>query len=216
MPNGKMIVCDGGNGAGKSTVMAAIERHLREAGRAVVLTREPGGTPIGERIREILLSPSAGEMCDLTELLLFAAARAQHLQEKILPALRAGMIVLSDRFDSATVSFQHHARGLPLDIVARANALAVGDFRPDLTLVLDLDPVLGLARVGQRGLELDRIESEKIDFLRRARDGYLAQAAEHPALFRVIDASRPLPVVIDAAIREVDAALRAGRPGEKA
>lgn len=207
MQRGKMIVCDGGNGAGKSTVLAAIERHLREQGRTFLLTREPGGTAIGEKVREILLSRDTPEMDGTTELLLFAAARAQHVREKIRPALDAGTVVICDRFDSATVSFQHYARGLPLELVNQVNTIATEGLKADLTIVLDLDPAAGLKRVGSRGSELDRFELQQLEFLNRARDGYLKQASEQPDAFAVIDASRSLPEVVEAAIAEVDRVL---------
>lgn len=207
---GFMVVCDGSNGAGKTTLIETLRCHLEEQGHEVVVTREPGGTPIGEKIREVLLSPDSPEMCDLTELMLFGAARAQHLREKILPALAAGKVVLCDRFDSATVSFQHYARGLSLDLVERINALALGDFRPDLYLILDLDPVAGLERVRQRGAALDRLEGEKLAFLQRARNGYLQQARQDPQRFKVLDASRDALLVAAEAIALVESV--AGRP----
>ena len=199
-----MIVCDGSNGAGKSTVIAAIRDHLMAAGQVVVVTREPGGTAVGERIREILLDPALAEMCDETELLLFAAARAQHVREKILPAIAAGSVVVSDRFDSATLSFQHYARGIPLALINRINDIAIDGFKPDITIILDLDPVVGLERVGARGGELDRMELEKIEFLHRARNGYLEQAKRDPGRFAVIDAARPLAEVTAAVLGVVD------------
>ena len=206
---GCMIVCDGGNGAGKSTVLKAIEAHLASRGHEFVMTREPGGTPIGERIRDILLDREAAEMCDVTELMLFGAARAQHLHQKILPSIRAGKVVVSDRFNSATVSFQHYARGLPFDVIDQLNTIAIGDFKPDVTIILDLDPAVGLARVASRGSTFDRMEEENLQFLQRARQGYLEQARQDPAHFVVIDASRPLAVVVDDAIDVVDRTLAA-------
>jgi dTMP kinase len=201
---GCMIVCDGGNGAGKSTVLKAIEAHLQAQGHDVVMTREPGGTAIGEKIREILLDPDCKEMCDVTELMLFAAARAQHVREKIIPAVHAGKIVVSDRFDSATVSFQHYARGLPLALIRQLNDIAIDGFKPDVTIILDLDPETGLQRVGSRGSALDRMESETLDFLRNARKGYLEQAQDDPGRFVVIDAAQPLEKVISETIGAVD------------
>ena len=197
---GFMIVCDGSNGAGKTTLIRHLRHDLEQRGFEVVVTREPGGTPIGEKIRDVLLSPDSPEMCDLTELMLFGAARAQHLREKILPALSAGKVVLCDRFDSATISFQHYARGLDLGLVERINALALDGFRPDLYLILDLDPQLGLERVRQRGGTLDRLEAEQLAFLRRARAGYLAQAEQDPRRFRMLDASRDEAAVAAEAI----------------
>lgn len=204
---GCMIVCDGSNGAGKSTVLEAIAQHLQQQGLDHVMTREPGGTPIGERIRDILLSTDSSEMCGITELMLFAAARAQHVREKIIPAIRSGKIVVSDRFDSATISFQHFARGLPLDVIKTLNELAIDGFRPDLTIILDLDPITGLERVNSRGSRLDRMEKEDLEFLHRAREGYLIQARDAPERFVVIDASQPLECVVSEAIRVVDEIL---------
>lgn len=205
MKKGLMIVCDGGNGAGKSTVMKAIEQHLIEKGEVVVMTREPGGTPIGEKIRKVILDVDTPEMCDVTELMLFAAARAQHVRERIRPALDAGQIVISDRFDSATVSFQHHARGLSLSLIEQLNEIAIEGLKPDMTIILDLDPHKGLERVHSRGEGLDRMELEKIEFLERARQGYLIQAQAAPSRFTVIDASQSLDVVVSEALKVVDA-----------
>src|SRR5690606_38110490 len=159
---GYMVVCDGINVACKTTLIDRLRCHLLNQGAEVMVIREPGGTPIGEKIREILLNPDTPEMCALTELMLFGAARAQHLREKILPALQAGKVVLCDRFDSSTIAFQQYARGLDRALVERINALALGDFKPDLYLILDLDPVAGLERVKQRGADLDRMEAEQL------------------------------------------------------
>ena len=191
MSKGCLIVIDGGNGAGKGTCLSALEGHLRDQGLAVVMTREPGGTGIGERIREILLDRSASNMFDVTELMLFAAARAQHVREKIIPAINAGKIVVSDRFDSATISFQHFGRGLSLELIKQLNDIAVDGVRPDMTIILDLDPVTGLERVVSRGSQLDRMEKENVEFLQRARKGYLEQAKEDPDHFVIIDSSQP-------------------------
>jgi len=209
---GFMVVCDGSNGAGKTTLIRNLREHLRERGMDVVVTREPGGTPIGEKIREVLLSPETPEMCDLTELMLFGAARAQHVREKILPALEAGQVVLCDRFDSATISFQHYARGLDLSLVKNINALALGEFRPDLYLILDLDPEIGLERVQQRGGVLDRLEAEQLAFLRRAREGYLAQAEQEPQHFKVLQADRDEAAVTRDAIDLVEGLMLRMQP----
>jgi len=190
MKKGFMLVCDGSNGAGKTTVIKTIQQYLTDKGFDVIVTREPGGTPIGEKIREVILDPSTPEMCDMTELMLFGAARAQHIHEKILPALSAGKIVISDRFDAATFSFQHYARGLDLQTICNINDMALNGFSPDMNIILDLDPITGLERVKQRGEGLDRLEDEKIDFLQKARKGYLKQAEQKPEIFTVIDASQ--------------------------
>lgn len=202
--HGFMVVCDGSNGAGKTTLIGNLTAYLEERGLEVVVTREPGGTPIGEKIRDVLLSPDTPEMCAMTELMLFGAARAQHLREKILPALEAGKVVLCDRFDSATVSFQHYARGIDLAWVESINDLALEGFRPDLYIILDLDPEIGLHRVQQRGGALDRLEAEQLAFLERARAGYLAQAEREPARFKVLDADRDIRSVTDDAIDLLD------------
>jgi dTMP kinase len=208
MNKGFMIVCDGGNGAGKTTVIKAIEDHLNGRGLQAVVTREPGGTPIGEKIREILLCPETPEMCDVAELMLFGAARAQHVREKILPAIKAGKVVVSDRFDAATLSFQHYARGLDIGLVKQINALALDGFRADMNIILDLDPAVGLERVHQRGEGLDRMEAEKLEFLQKARQGYLEQARRDPSMFRILDAGRPLDDVVSDALHIVDELIR--------
>lgn len=201
---GKLIVCDGSNGAGKSTVLEHIKDHLKSKNIEFISTREPGGTEVGEKIREILLDKSYSNMCSTTELMLFAAARAQHIHEKILPALEKGIHVISDRFESATVSFQQYGRGLPSQIVDQLNDLALGDFRPDMTIVLDLDPVVGLERVRSRGEGLDRMEEVDIEFLERARQGYLEQAKSYPERFTVIDATQSLENVVEEALATID------------
>lgn len=196
MKNGCMIVCDGGNGAGKSTVLREIENYLKTNQYDYIITREPGGTVIGEKIREILLSKGTPEMCDITELMLFVAARAQHVRERIIPAIQAGKVVVSDRFDSATYSFQHYGRGLSFELIQQLNNIAINGFKPDMTIVLDLDPDIGLQRVSSRGEGFDRMELADMDFLHRARNGYLVQAKADPEHFSVIDASQSLEIVL--------------------
>lgn len=204
MAKGLMIVCDGSNGAGKTTVIKAIAEHLQGVGREFIISREPGGTPVGENIREVVLNPATPEMCDLTELLLFGAARAQHLQEKILPALAAGKVVICDRFVAATISFQHYARGIDLALITQINDLVLNGFQPDMNIILDLDPLIGMARVHQRGEGLDRMEDQKLEFLQKARNGYLLQAEQNPAIFSLVDASRPLVDVVQHVLSIVD------------
>ncbi|MCF6440809.1 dTMP kinase [Pseudoalteromonas luteoviolacea] len=204
MSKGFMLVCDGSNGAGKTTVIKGIEAYLTSKGYEVVLTREPGGTEIGEKIREVILNPETPQMTDIAELMLFGAARAQHIEEKIKPALAAGKVVISDRFDAATFSFQHYARGIDLKVIKTINDLALNGFKPDMNIILDLEPELGLQRVQQRGEGLDRLEDEKIDFLKRARDGYLAQANAQPELFTVVDARHSQEQVLQQCLKAVD------------
>lgn len=200
MQKGLMVVCDGSNGAGKTTVIEKLKEHVIHQGLEVVLTREPGGTPISEKIREIILDKNNAEMFDVTELLLFAASRAQHVNEKIIPAVERGAIVICDRFDAATFSFQHYARGIDLTLIKTINDIAKNGFQPDMNIILDLDPVIGLSRVYGRGDKLDRMEDEKLDFLIKAREGYLAQARENPDTFNVIDAANSKQQVADDAI----------------
>jgi len=207
MKKGFMIVFDGSNGAGKTTVIKSVEKYLISKGHDVLLTREPGGTPIGEKIREVILDPSTPEMTFMTELMLFGAGRAQHIQEKIIPALSAGKIVISDRFDAATFSFQHFARGIDLDTIVKINDLALSGFSPNMNIILDLDPAEGLKRVHSRGEGLDRLEDEKSDFLTKARNGYLKQAEQFPAKFEVIDASQSKEKVLKDVIHVIDALL---------
>jgi dTMP kinase len=204
MKKGFMLVCDGSNGAGKTTVIKEIETYLINKGFDVVLTREPGGTPIGEKIRDVILAPSTPEMVDMTELMLFGAARAQHIQEKIIPALNQGKVVISDRFDAATISFQHFARGIDIEVINKINNLALNGFSPDMNIILDLDPIVGLERVKERGEGLDRMEDEKMEFLIKARQGYLHQAKSRPDKFTVIDASQSQKQVADDVIKVLE------------
>ncbi|MGA4606718.1 dTMP kinase [Pseudoalteromonas maricaloris] len=143
----------------------------------------------------------------MTELMLFGAARAQHVREKIIPALEQGKVVISDRFDAATFSFQHYARGLDLATITTINQLALGGFRPDMNLILDLDPEEGLKRVKSRGEGLDRLEDEKQQFLQRAREGYLVQAKNDPERFTVIDASQSKAQVLEQSIELLDSLI---------
>tara|TARA_Y100000310_G_C20704311_1_gene833502 strand:+ start:35777 stop:36424 length:648 start_codon:yes stop_codon:yes gene_type:complete len=200
MSKGLMIVVDGSNGAGKTTVIKKLEEFLVGKKLDVVLTREPGGTSISEKVRDIILDKENSEMCDLTELLLFAASRAQHVQEKIIPAIENGSIVISDRFDAATISFQHYARGIDLELITKINDIAKAGFQPDMNIILDLPPEIGLERVHGRGDKLDRMEDEKMEFLANARNGYLEQAKASPDKFTVIDASKTKEEVAEEAI----------------
>tara|TARA_R110001592_G_scaffold110299_1_gene306514 strand:+ start:13843 stop:14529 length:687 start_codon:yes stop_codon:yes gene_type:complete len=207
MKKGFMVVFDGSNGAGKTTVIKSVEKYLLSKGLDVLLTREPGGTPIGEKIRAVILDPSTPEMSFMTELMLFGAGRAQHIQEKIIPALNDGKIVISDRFDAATFSFQHFARGIDLDTIIKINDLALNGFSPNMNIILDLDPAEGLKRVHSRGEGLDRLEDEKSGFLIKARNGYLKQAEQLPAKFEVIDASQSKEKVLAEVIQVIDGLL---------
>lgn len=194
---GRFITIEGGEGAGKSTNIDFVIEWLENKGVPVLHTREPGGTPIAESIRELILAPR-DELVDPTaELLLMFAARAQHLHQKILPAIEQGTWVVCDRFTDATYAYQGYGRELGVGNIEILESLVQGDVRPDLVLVLDIDPNIGLERARKRG-ELDRIEQEKIDFFERVRSGYLNRAKAFPDRYAVIDASQPLPDVLNA------------------
>ena len=191
---GKFITVEGGDGVGKSTNMACVEAWLTGRGIPYVRTREPGGTPLAEDIRAVLLSPREEPFCPKTELLMMFAARAQHLAEKILPALAAGTWVVCDRFTDATYAYQGGGRQLPTEWVAMLEQWVQEGFQPDLTLLLDADVSVGLARAANRGAP-DRFEQEQRDFYQRIREAYLTRAAAAPTRFVVIDAALPLPRV---------------------
>lgn len=191
---GRFITLEGSEGSGKSTNLAYIHQQLQESGIDVVLTREPGGTPLGEQIRELLLDHKQSAMSSDTELLLMFAARAQHLHELILPALEAGKWVLCDRFTDATYAYQGAGRGISPQRIGVLEEWVQGALRPDLTFFLDLPVAQGLARAGERSTP-DRFEREQIDFFERVRQGYLEQAEREPRRYRVIDASVSLDQV---------------------
>ena len=191
---GRFITVEGSEGVGKSSNLDFIEALLREAGKDVVRTREPGGTELGETLRGILLDARQKAICDDAELLLMFAARAQHLAEVIRPALAAGKWVLCDRFTDATYAYQGGGRGIPFARIAVLEQWVQGDLRPDLTLLLDMPVEAGLARAGARS-EPDRFEQEQTAFFERVRRAYLERARQAPERFRIIDASPPLPDV---------------------
>ena len=194
---GKLISFEGSEGSGKSTQIALLAAHLQKAGRDVISTREPGGTEIGEQVRNIIVHNSKGdEMCAETELLLFSAARAQLVREVIAPALVRGTIVLTDRYlDSSTV-YQGVGRNLAADPVAQINRFAVGNVMPDITIVMDVPTEVSLARIHQRASDLpDRMERENIDFYHKIREGYLVLAKGMPDRFVVIDGTQSQDVI---------------------
>jgi dTMP kinase len=188
---GKFITVEGIEGVGKSTNIEFIHRQLLAAGREVVLTREPGGTPLAEAIRGLLLDPAYTGMDARCELQLVFAARAEHLARIIRPALAQGKWVLCDRFTDATYAYQGGGRGIDTAIIAALETLVQGAFRPDLTLLLDVPVAVGLARAGKRGA-LDRFEQEQVEFFERVRVCYLDLARRHAERYRVIDAGQPL------------------------
>ncbi|WP_374960989.1 dTMP kinase [Spongiibacter tropicus] len=201
MNKGRFITLEGGEGVGKSSNMAFIVDLLTEAGVDFIQTREPGGTPLAEEIRQLLLTPRDEHMDELSELLLVFAARAQHLARTIRPALAAGTWVLCDRFTDATVAYQGAGRGLSLSAIAQLRALVHRDLQPDMTLLLDAPVEIGMSRASERG-ELDRFEQEQMSFFERVRQGYIDQAQADPDRYRIIDASQSLSDV-QADIRDV-------------
>ena len=188
MTRGKFITIEGVEGVGKSTSIAFIEQYFQQIGQEILLTREPGGTPLAEKIRGLLLDARQTSMTDDTELLLMFAARAQHLSEKIIPALNAGQWVICDRFTDATYAYQGGGRGIDNARIATLEAWVQGELRPDLTLLLDLPVAEGLKRAGQRSAP-DRFEQEKLAFFERVRTSYLQMASDNPQRYRVINAS---------------------------
>ena len=193
---GQFITFEGTEGVGKSTQLTNAASTLDQMGVDYIVTREPGGTPMAEAIRELLLAPRDEPVNEITELLLMFAARAQHLHTRILPALERGQWVLCDRFTDATFAYQGGGRGVPEERIALLETLVQGDIRPDHVIVLDAPVDTGMARARKRG-ELDRFEQEDLDFFQRIRDAYLARATAQPARYHVIDAARSLSEVSD-------------------
>ena len=196
---GKFITLEGGEGVGKSTQLQAIQAQLQAAGMTVVVTREPGGTPRAERIRELLLQRDAEAMPETCELLLMFAARATHLHNVILPALQRGDWVLCDRFTDASYAYQGYGRGLSLTQIATLEQWVQQGVSPDLTVLLDAPVEQAMQRARQRNQQQaqadDRFETEQLAFFERVRQGYLERAAAEPQRFRVIDAGQPLDIV---------------------
>jgi len=192
---GKFITFEGGEGSGKSTHINEAVARLRQLKHTLMVIREPGGTGVGEQIRHILqYSKESGSMVPETELLLFCASRAQLVREVIQPALVEGKVVIADRFFDSTTVYQGVGRKIPAEAVGFINRFAIGDCLPDLTLVIDLDPRIGLERA--RGRELfDRMENQSLEFYQRVRQGYLELAQREPLRVKVIDGSQPIAAV---------------------
>jgi dTMP kinase len=211
------ITFEGIEGCGKTTQSRLLEEHLRKTGRSVVHTREPGGCPIADRIRGILLDASNSEMVPLAELLLYAAARAQHVAEVVRPALESGRIVLCDRFTDATLSYQGYGRGLDRETISLLNRLAARELKPDLTVLFDCPVETGLSRARARieaadGPREERFELESLQFHNRVREGYLALAHAEPGRFVVLPAGGTVEEVAAAVAAEVLPRLE-GRTG---
>ncbi len=205
---GVFITFEGVEGAGKTTNIEFIANIIGEAGKQIVLTREPGGTQVGEAIRDILLSKELPEMHHDTELLLMFAARAEHLQRVIIPALKQGKWVLCDRFTDASYAYQGAGRGINLKRIEQLENWVQGDLRPDVTFLFDLDAETGLARARKRG-ETDRFEQQELDFFNKVREQYLNLAKQHPQRFRIIHAQHDLPTVQRQISQELDKILNA-------
>ena len=194
MSHGLFLSLEGGEGAGKSTAARFLAERYRAQGREVVLTREPGGSPLAEAIRGLVLSSWEEGVSATTELLLMFAARAAHLQATITPALARGAVVICDRFVDASWAYQGAGRGVSAEHLTQLEAMVLGALRPTRTLLFDLSPELGLARARGRG-DTNRFEAETLDFQRRVRQAYLDRAAQAPLRYRLIDAAAPLPAV---------------------
>ncbi|MGI5245065.1 dTMP kinase [Dactylosporangium sp. CA-139066] len=185
---GILIAFEGGEGAGKSTQIKLLERALNHD---VLVTRQPGGTALGQTVRQLVLDGEPGTVDDRAEALLYAADRAQHVAEVVRPALAAGRTVISDRWADSSIAYQAAGRGMDRDWIAAVSAWAAGGLVPDLTVLLDIDPAVGLARAARRGAT-DRLEQENLDFHRRVRGAYLELVAEAPGRYLVLDATRPV------------------------
>jgi dTMP kinase len=193
---GLFITFEGGDGAGKTTQMELLAERLRRAGREVVETVEPGGTEIGNQIRRVLLDRRNRDMCAMTEMLLYFAARAQNLEQVIVPALARGAIVLSDRYTDSTLAYQSAGRGLGEDLVLGLHEIACRGIWPDLTICIDIDATTGLTRRHAAG-DTNRLDEEDAHFHERVRQAYIALAGRHPQRVRIIDGSGPLDTVAE-------------------
>lgn len=209
---GCLITLEGSEGVGKSTNLAFVAQWLQAQGVDVVTTREPGGTPLAEQMRELLLAPREEVVAPTAELLLMFAARAQHLAAKIEPALAAGQWVVCDRFTDATYAYQGGGRGQSMDVIAQLEQLVQGNRRPDLTLLLDMPLAAAAERVRARGLATDRFESEQGDFFQRVRHAYLQRAETEPYI-AVVDASADLAQVQASIVTHLKALWQAAGAG---
>ncbi|MEK4075870.1 dTMP kinase [Paenibacillus sp. BGI2013] len=205
---GKFITLEGGEGSGKTTMIGRIGSYFEERGIPYVVTREPGGIEIAEKIRSIILDPLHTAMDARTEALLYAAARSQHLAEKVEPALRAGKAVICDRFVDSSLVYQGYARELGIENVWAINRFAIGDLMPDVTLYLDIEPEVGLARIDAHdGREVNRLDLENLEFHRKVREGYFLLKEQFPERIRVIDASMKQEDVLAAMILSLETGI---------
>ena len=215
MGTGRFIAFEGIEGSGKSTQIRLLQEWLEARGSDVLFVREPGGTPVGERIRDILLDPSLSEMSDICEMMLFAASRAQLIHQKVRPALDAGKIVLCDRFVYSSLAYQAYARGLGRERVWTTNAPAVDSVLPDRVVLLDLSPTDSMARARARG-SLDRIEAESLEFHEAVRGGFLREAERDPARFLVVPAQGEPESIHEAIIEGLSELFEEPGPGSAA
>ena len=202
------ITFEGGEGSGKSSALRLLDEKLRGEGFQTVLTREPGGTPIAEQIRNVILDRANTAMDPRTEALLYAASRRQHLVEKVWPAIKEGKLVLCDRYLDSSLAYQGGARGLGIDEVLNVNLFATEGTFPDLTLLFDIEPELGLERIAKNAQrEVNRLDLEKIEFHRGVRATFLSLAKRYPERFVVLDASKSLEEVVKDAYQAIKARL---------
>jgi dTMP kinase len=217
---GLFITLEGIDGTGKTTQHRLLAAYLRQLGHTVTITREPGGTPVGEQIRDILLASKTQKLAPIAELLLMYSARAQHLEEVVRPALARGEIVVSDRFSDASMAYQGFGRKLGAPVVQAVDRIICGKTKPDLTLLLDLSPRLALKRAQSRELRHNskhgRYEAQGLSFHQRVRQGYLAIAKTNPQRVKLIDANRSVALVQEAIRTEVDLLLKKRRRGTMA
>ncbi|WP_332633243.1 dTMP kinase [Halalkalibacter flavus] len=205
MSKGFFVTVEGGEGAGKTTVLDRIEAELVSKGFDVIRTREPGGIRISEQIRTVILDVTHTEMDSRTEALLYAAARRQHLVEKVIPALQQGSIVLCDRFLDSSLAYQGYARGIGFDEVKAINEFAIEGYLPDLTLFFDVDPQIGLSRIqSDEDREVNRLDQEKMEFHERVREGYQKVIEVYPERIKVINANQDVETVYKEAINEIN------------
>jgi len=193
MRNGVFVTFEGIDGCGKTTQLTLAHEALLKKGVPCMVTREPGGTAIGEKIRDIILSPEHGEMNDRCELFLYMAARAQHAAETIVPCVKKGMVALCDRFADATFAYQGHGRGIPIDILEKMNSYAVDSVQPTFTFLFDISVETSKRRLAQAGKTADRLEGSGAEFYERVRKGYLALAKQFPHRIMVLSGDRAAP-----------------------
>lgn len=203
---GLFISIEGTDGAGKSTQIELLKKYFIEKGRDVIVTREPGGTPIGEKIREIILDNNNSEMSHITEAMLYAASRAQHVNEKIKPALMQGKIIICDRFIDSSIAYQSAARGISREVIEDINKYAIDGIMPDITLYFDITPKEGIKRKKNMH-DLDRIEKEKEDFHKKVYEGYQLLVKMYPERIKRIDASKDIYDVHNQVLKYIDCML---------